>query len=140
MSGAERRVRLQLRRRDMDVLGHLNHSVYGELFFEARSSLMEPLRREDQRFVLARSEVDYLHEVRYEDGHVDVLVRVGELGRKSLTLLHELLLPDGTLAARNRIVMVAWDVPARRSRELSQREREALLGGDQRPGAGAPAG
>jgi acyl-CoA thioesterase FadM len=127
MPGLERLVRLQLRRRDMDVLGHLNHTVYNELFFEARGSLMEPLRTEDQRFVLARSEVDYLHEVRLEDGHVDVLVRVDELGRKSLTLEHELRLPDGTVAARNRTVIVAWDVAARRSRELSPQEREALL-------------
>lgn len=131
MPGAELRLRLQLRRKDMDVLGHLNHSVYQDFCFEARGALMDS-RAEGRRFVVARTELDFLREVRHEDGHVDVLVRVVELGAKSVTLLHELLLPDGTLAARNRTVLVAWDPVGRRSRELGPDERSALLAGDAR--------
>lgn len=125
MPGAEARLRLQLRRKDMDALDHLNHSVYQDFFFEARRALLEA-RTEGQRFVIARAELDYLREVRYDDGHVEVVVRVSELGRRSVTLLHELLLPDRAVAARNRTVLVAWDAVARRSRELSPHERTAL--------------
>jgi acyl-CoA thioester hydrolase len=138
MPGAEKRIRLQLRRKDMDVLGHLNHSVYHELFFEARSALMESIRTDTERFVLARSEVDYLQEVRYEDRHVDATVRVDEIGRSSVTLSQELLLRDGTPAARSRLVVVAWNVVERRSRELTPGERAALLRGGFNDGKPAP--
>jgi acyl-CoA thioesterase FadM len=129
------RMRLYLRRTDMDLLGHLNHAVYHELFHEVRAALIEPLRTTEERYVLASDAVDFLREVRYEHGYVDAVVRVEALGRTSITLHHELLLPDGTLAARNRVVLVAWSVRERSPRELSAHERAALaLGHDEQRG------
>jgi acyl-CoA thioesterase FadM len=110
----------------MDVLGHLNHSVYHELFYEARCVLMEPIRTARYRHVLASDAVDYLAEVRHDHGYVDVTVHVEAIGRKSVTLMHEMRLPDGALAARNRVVLVAWDAVERRSRDLSGQERALL--------------
>jgi acyl-CoA thioesterase FadM len=37
------------------------------------------------------------------------------------------LLPGGEVAVEGRAVLVAWDEQSRRSRELTQHEREALL-------------
>jgi acyl-CoA thioester hydrolase len=119
-------MRLQLRRADMDVLGHLNHAIYHDLFHEVRAALVDPLRTSEERYVLASDAVEYLREVRYQDSYVDASVRVEALGRTSITLQHELRLPDGTIAARNRVVLVAWSVRERRPRELSARERAAL--------------
>lgn len=119
-------MRLFLRRADMDSLGHLHHAVYHDLFQEVRSGLLDPVRTAEERYVLARDAVDYLQEVRYEHGYVDAVVRVEALGRKSITLEHELTLPEGTIAARNRAVVVAWSMAGRCSRHLSERERAAL--------------
>ena len=132
---AETRLRVPLRRRDVDTLGHLNQAVYHELLEEGRAALFAPVRDDgDFRFALVRIELDYRHEVRLADGEVEVVARVSALGRTSVTVTHEILLADGTVAAEGRSVLVAWDRAARSSRELSERERArlgALPSGDQ---------
>jgi acyl-CoA thioester hydrolase len=123
----EARVRIALRWRDMDMLGHLNQAVYHELLEEVRGALLASLRDESGfAFVLARVELDYRREVRRGDGHVEVVARVAAVGRTSVTLEHEIVLPDGTPAASGRSVLVAWDPEARAARALSADERAAL--------------
>lgn len=123
----EAHVRIGLRWRDMDMLGHLNQAVYHELLEEGRGALIGALGR-DRRFpfVLARVELDYLHEVRHRDGHVDVRTFVERVGGKSVTVGHELMLPDGTVAASGRSILVAWDPETRGGRWLTDEERAAL--------------
>jgi acyl-CoA thioester hydrolase len=124
---AEARIRVPLRWRDMDMLGHLNQAVFHELLEDGRAALFRSLSGADGfPFVLARIELDYRREVRHADGHFDVVVRVARVGRTSVTLDHAVLLPDGTVAAEGRSVLVGWDGEARRSRELSARERSVL--------------
>jgi acyl-CoA thioesterase FadM len=118
--------RLQLRLKDMDRLGHLNNSGYHDLFFEVRSALMEPIRTDNERFVVAQVEVEFLHEVRLADAYVDVTARSIAVGNKSVKLEQEMRLPNGTLAARSLVSLVAWDVAARGSRPLATHERAAL--------------
>ena len=73
----EARVRIALRWRDMDMLGHLNQSVYHELLEEARAALFAPLFEQGGwSFVLVRVELDHRREVRRDHGHVDVVARV----------------------------------------------------------------
>lgn len=125
----ETRLTIPLRWRDMDMLGHLNQAKYHEFLEEGRAALIESLARSAEphhSFVLARVELDYRHEVRKDAGTVEVLVRVARVGRKSVTLDHEVLLPDGTVAAAGLTVMVGWDGQARGARELSDAERAAL--------------
>jgi acyl-CoA thioester hydrolase len=125
--GAQATVQIALRWRDMDMLGHLNQAVYHELLEEGRGALLAALG--DGRgfpFVLARVELDYRHEVRHRDGHVDVRTFVERVGRTSITVGQELTLPDGTVAASGRSVLVAWDARERRARELSAAERAGL--------------
>jgi acyl-CoA thioester hydrolase len=125
---AEARVQISLRWRDMDMLGHLNQSVYHELLEEGRGALFASLDGVAFPFVLARVELDYKHEVRRDHGTVEVVARVERVGRSSVTLRHDVLLPDGTLAATGSSVLVAWDPRARGSRELTEAERVALGG------------
>jgi acyl-CoA thioester hydrolase len=123
------RVRIALRWRDMDMLGHLNQAVYHELLEEGRAALIAHLPGgEAFPFVLARVELDYRREVRLADGHVVVVSRVAAVGRSSVTVDHELELDDGAVAATGRSVLVAWDGDARGSRPLSDGERTALSG------------
>ena len=106
-----------------------------ELLEEGRAALFAPARADDGfRFALARIELDYKREVRLADREVEVVARVARLGRSSVTVTHEILLPDGTVAAEGLSVLVAWDPEARGARELSEWERArlgALPSGDQ---------
>ena len=111
----------------MDMLGHLNQAVYHELLEEGRGALVASLGG-GFAFVLARVELDYRHEVRHDHGHVDVVVRVTDVGRTSITIENDVVLPSGVVAAAGRSVLVAWDPAARSSRPLTDGERAALSG------------
>lgn len=126
------------------MLGHLNQSVYHELLEEGRAALIWALLQRvggdptHGAYVLAHVDLDYHTEVRKDHGQVDVVIRVGRVGRSSFRLLHELRLPDGTVAASGETVMVAWDPRTRGKRLLTEDELAALSGeaasGEQAPG------
>jgi len=128
----EYRVRVQLRWRDMDMLGHLNQSVYHELLEEGRAGLItEILRRTGEEvhggYVVVHVDLDYHTEVRRDHGEVEVVVTLERVGTSSLELAHEIRLPDGRAAASGRTVLVAWDPVARGKRTLGEAERAALV-------------
>ncbi len=127
---AESRVRIAVRWRDLDMLGHLNQAVYHEFLEEGRAAFVAQLGELGVRFafVLARVELDYRAEVRRDHGHVDIVTRLARVGGSSLTVDNQVLLPDGTVAAEGRSVLVAWDPQARGSRKLTGDERAALEG------------
>jgi acyl-CoA thioester hydrolase len=133
-SGLEHSVRVQLRWRDMDMLGHLNQSVYHELLEEGRAALItEIARRVGDRqtgggFVLAHVDLDYHTEVRKDHGEVVIVVRIAQVGTSSVHLEHEVRLPTGDLAASGKTVIVAWDPARRGKRTLTEAELEALSG------------
>jgi acyl-CoA thioester hydrolase len=130
--GFEHTVRVQLRWRDMDMLGHLNQSVYHELLEEGRIALIADLmarvggERIEGGYVLAHVDLDYHAEVRKDHEAVDIVIRVARVGTSSIELDHDLRLPDGRLAASGKSVLVAWDLAARTKRSLSEAERAAL--------------
>ena len=125
-SPREGRVRVPIRWRDLDLLGHVNQSVYHEILEEGRGALFTSLQENSFPFVLVHVEIDYRNEVRRDHGHVEVVSRVGRVGSKSVTIEERIELPDGTIAAEGTSVLVAWDPSARESRELSAGERSAL--------------
>jgi acyl-CoA thioester hydrolase len=116
----------------MDMLGHLNQSVYHELLEEGRIALIADLmRRAGQEhvnggYVLAHVDLDYHAEVRKDHEEVNIVVRVGRVGNSSVELEHEVTLPDGRVAASGTSVLVAWDLVSRKKRALSDAERAAL--------------
>jgi acyl-CoA thioester hydrolase len=125
------RIELPLRHRDLDALGHVNQAVFHELLEEARGAFFRATLPDlpFTGYVLAHVELDYRREVRIENRFVIGECGVAELGRSRVELENRLLLPDGTVAVEGRAVLVAWDEESRRSRELTQSEREALLSG-----------
>ena len=131
-SELEQTVRVQLRWRDIDMLGHLNQSVYHEMLEEGRVALIAELMRRagnDHRhgvFVLAHVDLDHHAEVRKDHEEVDVVVRLAHVGTSSVVLQHEVKLLDGSVAASGKTVLVAWDPAARGKRALTERERAAL--------------
>lgn len=128
----EQSIRVQLRWRDIDMLGHLNQSVYHELLEEGRVALIAELMRRVGNehahggFVLAHVDLDHHLEVRKDHEEVDVVVRLAQVGTSSVVLAHEIRLLDGSLAASGQTVLVAWDPATRGKRPLTERERAAL--------------
>ena len=116
----------------MDMLGHLNQSVYHELLEEGRAALISDLIRRaggdhvHGGYVLAHVDLDYHTEIRKDHGEVEVVVRLSRVGTSSLHLEHEIRLTDGRLAASGTTVLVAWDPARRDKRPLSEAELAAL--------------
>jgi acyl-CoA thioester hydrolase len=116
----------------MDMLGHLNQSVYHELLEEGRAALMTEIVRRvggdaaHGTFVLAHVDLDYHREVRKDHDEVEIVVRLERVGNSSLRLEHEVKLPDGSVAASGKTVLVAWDPAVRGKRVLTDAERAAL--------------
>jgi acyl-CoA thioester hydrolase len=125
------RTRVALRWHDLDMRGHVNQVTYHEFMEEGRAVLLEPLG--DFKFVLARVEMNFRHEVRRTDDVVDIVMQVTATGRSSITVEHQVLLPDGTVAADGRSILVAWDEPSRGPRPLTDAERAALTDDADRP-------
>lgn len=126
------RVELPLRQRDLDALGHVNQAVYHELLEDVRREFFGHTLPDlpFTGYVLAHVELDYRREVRIEHRYLIGECRVAELGRSRVELDNRLLLPDGDVAVEGRAVLVAWDEQTRKSRELTEPERQALLGAE----------
>jgi acyl-CoA thioesterase FadM len=77
-------------------------------------------------YVNARFELDFKREVVLGQKELVGRVRPERVGRTSVGFAAELALPDGQVALAARGVVVAWDREARRSRPLTDAERERL--------------
>jgi acyl-CoA thioester hydrolase len=77
--------------------------------------------------VVGRAEVDFIVPI-YEGGFdLDVAIWVAKIGNSSFDLAYELSSPLG-LHARGRTVQVAVSMETKKSRPLTQDEREFLTG------------
>jgi acyl-CoA thioesterase FadM len=124
-------VRIPLRWRDFDALGHVTASVYITLLAEARDIWLDQVlgRSFDPAdYVLAHIEIDYRREIERGTPSVAITHACAGLGSKSITLEGRLLSSsDGDEYAYSRVVIVLWDREKRASRALTEHEREALI-------------
>ncbi len=118
-------LRIPTRWSDFDALGHLNHAVYHVYCDEARDAALRATVGDFETWpnVVVHATVDYRREIPL--GTREVVVRTGivEVGRSSVRFAHDVA--GG--AAEVSAVLVAWDPPTRRSREITPAERDALL-------------
>jgi len=122
----ESRVRVPIRWRDLDLLGHVNQSVYHELLEEGRGGVLGRLEEHAFPLVLVHIEIDYKAEVRKDHDWVEVVSQVAHVGKKSVRIDERIERSDGVVATKGHSVLVAWDAHERASREITDREREAL--------------
>jgi acyl-CoA thioester hydrolase len=116
---------------DIDALGHVNNAKYLTYAQEARFhwSWYQFYERNETPFltdmVVARAEVDFILPI-YEGGtFVDVYIWVESIGNSSFVLNYEISL-KGVLHARLKSVQVATSTETKKSRPLTDREREFL--------------
>jgi acyl-CoA thioester hydrolase len=106
---------------DIDAFGHVNNAKYLTYIQEARF-LWSPLLE----MVVAKAEVDYLVPI-YEGGRFyDITLWVEQIGNSSFTLGYEVIGDNGVVHAKVKTVQVAVSMETKKSRPLTEPERELL--------------
>jgi len=122
-------VRLPVRWRDLDPLGHVNAAVFLTYLDEGRASWLTRVLGDGfdaAQYVVARIELDYRAEIPQGTLFIDTHHAVRSVGRSSITFDEHLTVPDGTVVAESRTVLVMWEPGGHQSRSLSLEERSAL--------------
>jgi acyl-CoA thioester hydrolase len=117
-------VRIPIRWRDIDALGHVNNAVYLTYLEELLTVVLGPVFGDD--YVSARVELDFRNEVRLADRELHGTATIERIGNSSVSVSFAFARRDGVVALEGRGVLVAWDPEARRSRPLTDDERRAL--------------
>ena len=117
---------VDVRWRDADALGHVNHAVFLTYLEEGRDAFYVQTLGSDPSYVVVRLEVDLRAEVRLSDRRVTVRVEVEGLGTTSLTTRETIFVPSGEVAAEARVVTVRWDADQRKPVPFTETERTQL--------------
>jgi acyl-CoA thioester hydrolase len=120
---------IEIRWRDLDVYGHVNHVVFLTYLEEARDewlgrTLGDPAQVWD--YVVARVAIDYKRELSLADDSVIARCRLESIGTSSLRTFEEVVTRTGEVSASAEAVLVARDPKTGRSRPLTEAERAAL--------------
>jgi acyl-CoA thioester hydrolase len=117
---------VNLRWRDVDALGHVNHAVFLTYLEEGRDAFYMQALGRDPHYVVARVEIDLRAEVRYSDRLLRVRIEVERVGTTSLTTRETILTPSDGTAAEARVITVLWDADARKPMAFSADDRTRL--------------
>jgi len=122
---------IQIRFNDVDVVGHVNNSVYQNYFDAARMRYFEEvfgyrMDWHDQLLVLVKIEIEYQKPVDMYDS-IQVLTKVFRLGNKSLQMIQHLTGPDPKdTRCINRAVLSGYDYRKNEAIPLLNRWRESI--------------
>ena len=117
---------IEIRWRDLDTFGHVNHVVFLTYLEEVRDEwLGGALGDKDSvwSFVVARVAIDYRRELTLADDVVVARCGLGRIGTSSITTHESVATRGGELAAEAEAVLVARDPETARSRPLTADER-----------------
>jgi acyl-CoA thioester hydrolase len=120
---------IEIRWRDLDAYGHVNHAVFATYLEEARDEWLERALGRDGDlwdYVVARVAIDYRRELRLEDDRVRARCGLDSLGTSSVRTREAVVVGDGQVAAEAEAVLVARDPETRRPRPLTEAERARL--------------
>ena len=117
---------VNVRWRDTDALGHVNHAVFLTYLEEGRDAFFVQTLGGEPDYVVARIEIDLRAEVRHPQRRVTVRLAVERLGTTSLTTRETILTAAREVAAEARVVTVRWDRRARKPVPFSEDERARL--------------
>ncbi|CAB4842198.1 MAG: thioesterase [Actinobacteria bacterium] len=106
---------------DLDAMGHVNNAKYLTYIQETRF-LWSPT----SEMVVARAEVDYLEPIYQGGRYYDISLWVESIGNSSFTLSYEVTGDNGVVHARVKTVQVAVAMDSRKSRPLTDSERDFL--------------
>ncbi len=124
-------IRVQMRFNDMDMLGHLNNSMYFSYFDIGKAEYFNTVRGGRSHWskidvVLANVNCDFIAPIYFTESIV-VKTQVECLHDKSFNVLQTLVNEDtGDVKAFCRSIMVGFDVATGKSAPLSQEWRDAI--------------
>lgn len=122
-------LRVPVRFRDLDALGHVHHTAPLLYLEEARAAYWrEVVGRPavaDIDYVLGDISIRYHDRIRYP-ATVDVGVRVAEMRGKSLRMEFEIRAEDGTLLVSGSTVQVMFDYGAGKAVGIGEEVRERV--------------
>ena len=118
--------RVQMRWRDLDGLGHVNHTVVLTYLEEGRDAflLRHGIRRDE--YVVGTCSVRFRDEIDPSMEAVTVECAVRELGRSSIATAERVLAEGGDVLADAEFDLVLWDPERRASRPITDDERASL--------------
>jgi len=123
---------IEIRFRDLDALGHVNHAVFITYFEEGRKAFFQEYfdvgDSSEFNFIMAHVRCDYLKPIQLSHRRVMLQMWVGKMGNKSFDL--EYRLTDATdptiLFATGASVQVCFDYQENKSVRMSDRMRTTL--------------
>ncbi|MCB2194335.1 MAG: acyl-CoA thioesterase [Bacteroidetes bacterium] len=123
---------VQIRFNDIDIMAHVNNSVYQNFFDMARMSYFEEVFEQKMQWkvralVLANITIDYLNPI-FLDEEIVVLSKVYKLGNKSLQMQQQIInVQTNELKAKNDAVLVAFGVKEDEAIQLPYDWREKII-------------
>ena len=119
---------VQLRWRDLDGLGHVNHTVVLTYLEEGRDAWLARHGIPRDEYVVGRCHVSFKREIDPAQGAVTVECALRELGRSTVATRERIVDDTGEVAVEAQFDLVLWDPDRRASRPISDSERAALAG------------
>lgn len=106
---------VQIRFNDIDIMAHVNNSVYQNFFDLARTHYFgkvfsEKIDWKKTALVLAKITIEYLNPIFLEE-KIEVLTKVHSIGNKSLQMIQKIINSEtGEVKAINDAVLVAFGI------------------------------
>lgn len=120
--------RVQMRWRDLDALGHVNHPVVLTYLEEGRDAFLKAHGIGREEYVVGRCSVTFEGELNLSLESVTVECVVRELGRTSLTTAERIVDDEGDVKVEGEFGLVLWDPETRAPRPITDSERTSLSG------------
>ena len=122
--------RLEVRFRDCDSMGHVNHAVYFTYFEQCRFALWRRLGGgtglPGSGTIMVHAECDYRAPAFINDT-LDIRLRVGDMGRSSFVFHYEIVkVATGQRLADGKTINVTFDYAAGQTIPMPERTRQLL--------------
>jgi acyl-CoA thioester hydrolase len=121
------KIKIKVRFSDLDAMGHVNNATFLTYLEEARIAyfndvLALPKNSLDFGAVIARIEIDYLHQISIGD-ELEILTRISEFGSKSATIENLILIKSNqkeVVAAAANTKLVYYDYKKRETIKIPE--------------------
>ena len=120
---------IEIRWRDLDAFGHVNHIVFLTYLEEVRDEWLGRVLADAALvwgYVIARVEIDYRRELTLEDDVIVARCSLERLGTKSVVTSESIVTRGGEVSAEAKAVLVAREEETGGSRVISDDERAAF--------------
>ena len=118
---------VQMRWRDLDGLGHVNHTVVLTYLEEGRDAFLAACGIRRDEYVVGRCAVEFKGEIDPAFETVTVQCAVRDLGNKSVTTSERIVDRSGEAIVEAEFGLVLWDPDRRMSRPITEEERASLV-------------